>query len=80
MTPADARPGPAAPGIWRRAALAAAAALWLLAGLMCGQVRAEGELARANKNREAFLADTERLKTRGHWLELIKEYEKAALA
>ena len=65
---------------WPRLALAAALAAWLLTGPGAGPGRAEGELVRANKNREAFLADTERLKSRSNWLELIKEYEKAALA
>jgi len=71
---------PAGPRVWARAALTTAALFWLLAGPGAGPGRAEGELARANKSREAFLADAERLKTRSHWLELIKEYEKAALA
>lgn len=41
---------------------------------------AEGELARALKSREAFLADAEAQKTRANWLTLIKEFEDAALA
>ena len=63
-----------------RTILAAALAAWVLAGLGAGTVWADGELVRANKRREAFLADPERQKTRGNWLELIKEYENAALA
>ena len=63
-----------------RTILAAALSLWFLADLGAGTSLAEGELARANKHRQAFLADPERQKTRSSWLELITEYENAALA
>ncbi|MDR1043611.1 MAG: N-acetylmuramoyl-L-alanine amidase [Candidatus Adiutrix sp.] len=52
----------------------------LLSAAWVSALRAEGELARALKSREAFFGDQEARKSRDRWLALIKEFEDAALA
>ena len=66
-------------GTWV-ALLVSALTIFLLTVPGAGPVLAEGELVRANKSRADFLDDPGRVKNRSNWLELIKEYEGAALA
>ena len=60
------------------AVIAVLAATMIL--LAAGPLAADGELMRALKSRETFLADAEAQKTRANWLTLIKEFEDAGLA